>query len=90
MSNSHEKFNFKVSFLLELNIDRGYKRRRADNISSMTQPFNEIRFNFTKLTPEEKIMNLSNRDQEDIIVVKVSLLEYYHCLFLLQRHKKLP
>ncbi|OAD55800.1 GDP-D-glucose phosphorylase 1, partial [Eufriesea mexicana] len=72
-----------------LNIDRGQKRRSPENIISMNQPFNENNFNFTKLKPGEQIIDL-NKDEDDIIAVNVSPLEYCHSLLLPQRDKQLP
>ncbi|XP_076183962.1 GDP-D-glucose phosphorylase 1 isoform X2 [Ptiloglossa arizonensis] len=79
--NHHEK---------QLNTDRGYNRRSPEDITSMTQFFNEKRFNFMQLTPAEQIMDLSNGDEEDIIAVNVSPIEYCHSLLLPQRYKRLP
>ncbi|XP_017759171.1 PREDICTED: GDP-D-glucose phosphorylase 1 [Eufriesea mexicana] len=79
----------KYHFLIQLNIDRGQKRRSPENIISMNQPFNENNFNFTKLKPGEQIIDL-NKDEDDIIAVNVSPLEYCHSLLLPQRDKQLP
>ncbi|KOC60459.1 GDP-D-glucose phosphorylase 1 [Habropoda laboriosa] len=80
----------KYKFLAQLNIDRGYKRRSPENITSMKQPFNEKHFNFTKLVPEEQIMNLNSTNEEDIIAINVSPIEYCHSLLLPQKCKQLP
>ncbi|XP_048269535.1 GDP-D-glucose phosphorylase 1 isoform X1 [Bombus terrestris] len=80
----------KYHFLVQLNIDRGYKRRSPENIISMNQPFNEKDFNFTKLVSEEQIMNLNNTDKDDIIAINASPIEYCHSLLLPQRCKQLP
>ncbi|XP_048269930.1 GDP-D-glucose phosphorylase 1-like isoform X3 [Bombus terrestris] len=80
----------KYHFLVQLNIDRGYKRRSPENIISMNQPFNEKDFNFTKLVSEEQIMNLNNTDKDDIIAINASPIKYYHSLLLPQRCKQLP
>ncbi|XP_048269552.1 GDP-D-glucose phosphorylase 1-like isoform X2 [Bombus terrestris] len=80
----------KYHFLVQLNIDRGYKRRSPENIISMNQPFNEKDFNFTKLVSEEQIMNLNNIDKDDIIAINASPIEYCHSLLLPQRCKQLP
>lgn len=57
---------------------------------SMKQPFDEKRFNFLKLVPEEEIMTLNSKDEEDIIAINASPIEYGHSLLLPQRCKKLP
>ncbi|XP_048269835.1 GDP-D-glucose phosphorylase 1-like isoform X1 [Bombus terrestris] len=80
----------KYHFLVQLNIDRGYKRRSPESIISMNQPFNEKDFNFTKLVSEEQIMNLNNTDKDDIIAINASPIEYCHSLLLPQRCKQLP
>ncbi|XP_048269741.1 GDP-D-glucose phosphorylase 1 isoform X2 [Bombus terrestris] len=80
----------KYHFLVQLNIDRGYKRRFPENIISMNQPFNEKDFNFTKLVSEEQIMNLNNTDKDDITAINASPIEYCHSLLLPQRCKQLP
>ncbi|KAK9304808.1 hypothetical protein QLX08_004005 [Tetragonisca angustula] len=80
----------KYQFLIQLNIDRGCKKRSPENITSMNQLFNEKQFNFTKIVSEEQIMNLDNIDKDDIIAVNVSPIEYCHSLLLPQRCKRLP
>ncbi|XP_076243074.1 GDP-D-glucose phosphorylase 1 isoform X2 [Calliopsis andreniformis] len=80
----------KYQFFVQLNIDRGYSRRSPENITSMTQPFDEKSFNFTKIAPEEEIMNLDNGSEENVIAVNVSPIEYCHSLLLPQKCKKLP
>ncbi|CAK9832969.1 GDP-D-glucose phosphorylase 1 [Anthophora retusa] len=80
----------KYKFLVQLNIDRGYNRRCPENITSMKQPFNENQFNFTKLAPEEQIMNLNSTNEEDVIAINVSPMEYCHSLLLPQKYKQLP
>ncbi|XP_076664742.1 GDP-D-glucose phosphorylase 1 isoform X2 [Andrena cerasifolii] len=80
----------KYQFLAQLNTDRGHKRRSPENITSMIQSFDEKSFNFTKLTPEETIMDLNNGDGNDIIAVNVSPMEYCHSLLLPQRNRRLP
>ncbi|XP_031838149.1 GDP-D-glucose phosphorylase 1 [Nomia melanderi] len=80
----------KYQFLAQLNIDRGCNRRLPENITSMTQLFDKERFNFTKISSEEKIMNLDAENEADIIAVNISPLEYCHCLLLPERWKQLP
>ncbi|KAG6802074.1 GDP-D-glucose phosphorylase 1 [Apis mellifera caucasica] len=80
----------KYHFLIQLNIDRGYKRRSPEDIISMKQPFNNKQFNFTKIKSEEQIMNLGSIDKDDIIAINVSPIEYCHSLLLPQRNKQLP
>ncbi|XP_076632234.1 GDP-D-glucose phosphorylase 1 isoform X2 [Colletes latitarsis] len=80
----------KFQFIAQLNTDRGYNRRTPENIISMMQPFNEKCFNFMQLTSEEIMMDLNNKDEEDIIAVNISPIEYCHSLLLPQRCKRLP
>ncbi|XP_076632235.1 GDP-D-glucose phosphorylase 1 isoform X3 [Colletes latitarsis] len=71
----------KFQFIAQLNTDRGYNRRTPENIISMMQPFNEKCFNFMQLTSEEIMMDLNNKDEEDIIAVNISPIEYLRVAF---------
>ncbi|XP_076299410.1 GDP-D-glucose phosphorylase 1 [Lasioglossum baleicum] len=79
----------KYQFLAQLNVDRGYNRRCPEHITSMTQPFDVKRFNFTKISSEEEIMYLDG-NEEDVIAINISPLEYCHSLLLPERCKQLP
>lgn len=46
--------------LLQLNIDRGTKRRKPNLFDSTTEPFNNDLFNFTKIKPGEYLFQISN------------------------------
>ncbi|KZC09338.1 GDP-D-glucose phosphorylase 1 [Dufourea novaeangliae] len=77
----------KYQFLAQLNTDRGHKRRFPQSIISLTQPFDEKCFNFTHLPPEEKVIDLN---EDDIIAINVSPIEYCHSLLIPERCKQLP
>ncbi|XP_078053756.1 GDP-D-glucose phosphorylase 1 isoform X2 [Augochlora pura] len=79
----------KYSFLAQLNVDRGRNRRTPENITSMIQPFDKNRFNFTQISPEEKIIHLDG-NEEDIIAINISPLQYCHSLLLPEQCKCLP
>ncbi|XP_076653350.1 GDP-D-glucose phosphorylase 1 [Halictus rubicundus] len=79
----------KYQFLAQLNVDRGYNRRSPEHITSMTQSFDEKRFNFMQISSEEKIMYLDG-NEEDVIAINISPLEYCHSLLLSERCKQLP
>ncbi|XP_033339356.2 GDP-D-glucose phosphorylase 1 isoform X2 [Megalopta genalis] len=79
----------KYAFLAQLNVDRGHNRRSPEHISSMIQSFDKKRFNFTQISPEEVIIHLDG-NEEDIIAINISPLEYCHSLLLPERCKCLP
>ena len=43
---------------LQLNPDRAQKRRKPQEIQSLQQPFNSEEFNFSKVKPEEILLQL--------------------------------
>lgn len=49
----------KFSYIyFQLNTDRNVKRRIPQSISSLTQPFDREKFNFTKIPPEEILFDI--------------------------------
>lgn len=73
-----------------MNLDRAQNRRTPENITSMHTPFDEKRFNFTKINPREILFDVDCGDGNNVIAVNVSPIEYGHCLFLPERLKCLP
>ncbi|XP_011692440.1 PREDICTED: GDP-D-glucose phosphorylase 1 isoform X2 [Wasmannia auropunctata] len=77
----------KYRFLVQLNPDRTQCRRAPELITSMSQPFSSVRFNFTKLTQQEILFDVGNGDT---VAINASPLEQNHCLLLTERSKCLP
>ncbi|XP_023287603.1 GDP-D-glucose phosphorylase 1 isoform X2 [Orussus abietinus] len=75
----------KHHYLVQLNLDRVWNRRKPENISSMLQPFDASRFNFTKLPNREIFFDIGDGSGNDIIAGNVSPIESGHCLLLHQR-----
>lgn len=75
---------------LKLNPERGECRRTPESITSMRQPFNHARFNFTKLLQKEILFDVGNGDLNDVVAINSSPLESGHCLLLPERLKCLP
>ncbi|KAG8041497.1 hypothetical protein G9C98_002790 [Cotesia typhae] len=88
--NKEKRLSGKYNFLMQLNLDRAQNRRTPENITSIKQPFDPTRFNFTKIPEEEIIIDLSNGQGNDVIAVNVSPFAYGHVLFLSDRLKCLP
>ena len=84
----------------QLNPDRAQKRRKPQEIASLKQPFNPDEFNFNKVKPEEIILQLrpwycNQRDatagnDEHLLIINVSPLEYGHVLLTPFRNKNNP
>lgn len=76
--------------MIQLNLDRGEKRRRPENIVSMSQAFDSELFNFTKISDREILFDVGNGDGNDIIAANISPIEKYHSLLITERFKCLP
>ncbi|XP_012257138.2 GDP-D-glucose phosphorylase 1 [Athalia rosae] len=77
-------------FLAQLNPDRGEKRRKPEDITTMVQPFDSNIFNFTKISDNEILFDIGNGDGNDVIAVNVSPIEVYHSLLITERFECLP
>ncbi|XP_061139954.1 GDP-D-glucose phosphorylase 1 [Syngnathus typhle] len=79
-------------FVAQLNIKRGLKRRKPQEILSIQQDFNAELFNFNKVNPDEIIFEMIKGSEEGheigpqscktVVLVNVSPLEFGHCLFV--------
>ncbi|XP_015524589.1 GDP-D-glucose phosphorylase 1 isoform X1 [Neodiprion lecontei] len=77
-------------FLAQLNPERGEKRRKPEDISSMAQPFDPNLFNFTKIPNREILFDIGNGDGNDVVAANISPIENCHSLLFTERFKCLP
>lgn len=87
---SNKTLKGKYKYLIQLNPDRVQCRRAPELITSMLQPFNDVGFNFTKLSQQEILFDVGNGDLNDVVAINNSPLEECHCLLLTERMKCLP
>lgn len=85
----------KYGFLAVLNINRGTKRRKPNIFTSVSEPFNDNLFNFTKVNEGEYLFKFSNASSnsfntDDILAINTSPLGYFHSLILPKINSKLP
>ncbi|XP_026479599.1 GDP-D-glucose phosphorylase 1 [Ctenocephalides felis] len=79
------------AFYIQLNTDRNVKRRIPQSISSLTQPFDKEKFNFTKIPPEEILFDIVyDKEIEGTIIINASPLTIGHCLYCPSLNKCLP
>ncbi|XP_028406385.1 GDP-D-glucose phosphorylase 1-like [Dendronephthya gigantea] len=76
----------KYNFVAQLNEKRFTQRRAPQSITSLKQPYNSEKFNFTKIPKKEVLLSLCGRKDEslggNIVVINVSPLEYGNILFV--------
>ncbi|KAL1460121.1 hypothetical protein WDU94_012059 [Cyamophila willieti] len=75
----------KYKFVLKLNPDRITNRRPPEDLVSINQKFDPSGFNFTKISPNEimfKINKKISKGHDDLVIVNVSPLDNYHCMFI--------
>ncbi|XP_047539081.1 GDP-D-glucose phosphorylase 1 [Vanessa atalanta] len=79
-------------YLLQLNPSRQSNRRYPEQINDICQPFDEKRFNFTKVSKEEIIFTFKENDEGDshAVLVNVSPISKYHSLICPSIYKCLP
>lgn len=90
----------KYSLYIQLNELRFTKRRKPDPFSSVSQPFNPEKFNFTKVPKKEALFELcpnhrvpssaSCSDDHHIMLINVSPMEYGHSLLVPSVNSGLP
>ncbi|XP_033224404.1 GDP-D-glucose phosphorylase 1 isoform X2 [Belonocnema kinseyi] len=73
-----------------LNVNRASKRRKPEDISSISQPFDTSRFNFNKISEQEIMIDVETGDGNNVIAINVSPIEWGHCLLLTDRFQNLP
>ncbi|XP_014667293.1 PREDICTED: GDP-D-glucose phosphorylase 1-like [Priapulus caudatus] len=94
-----------LSLVAQLNVKRALERRKPQEISSLCQPFNPKIFNFTRISQREILFVLKRREigeedplgelrkryqDENIVIVNVSPLEYGNVLVVPSLGKCLP
>ncbi|XP_046970940.1 GDP-D-glucose phosphorylase 1 [Vanessa cardui] len=79
-------------YLLQLNPNRQSNRRHPEQINDICQPFDEKRFNFTKVSKEEIIFTFKENDEGDnhAVLVNISPISKYHSLLCTSINKCLP
>uniref|UniRef100_A0A0N5BNL2 GDP-D-glucose phosphorylase 1 n=1 Tax=Strongyloides papillosus TaxID=174720 RepID=A0A0N5BNL2_STREA len=83
---------------IQLNTERGLKRRKPLRFRALDEPFCPYRFNFTKLSPFEVLTYLRCTDridedysiEQNIIAINASPIERGHSLIIPSVNKKLP
>ncbi|XP_022695850.1 GDP-D-glucose phosphorylase 1-like isoform X2 [Varroa jacobsoni] len=76
----------RYGFVVQLNTKRSEKRRKPEDIHCTQQPFDEKKFNFTKIDEREVLF----RRDDDLIAINVSPLEKCHCLAIPSVKECLP
>ncbi|KAK2580914.1 hypothetical protein KPH14_005983 [Odynerus spinipes] len=76
--------------LAQLNPDRAFRRRTPEHITSMSQPFDPTKFNFTRLSKNEIMFKIKDEDEDDIVAVNVSPIEWCHSLLIVKYLQCLP
>ncbi|CAH0591571.1 unnamed protein product [Chrysodeixis includens] len=78
-------------YLLLLNPDRRSKRREPDAMNDICQPFDENKFNFTKVSPKEILFSIEGEDTDvHSVLVNDSPISRYHSLLCPSLNKCLP
>ncbi|XP_068679480.1 GDP-D-glucose phosphorylase 1-like isoform X1 [Montipora capricornis] len=89
----------KYSLYIQLNEMRFTKRRKPDPFTSVCQPFNPEKFNFTKvpskevlfeLCPKNRPMSALGSDDHHIMLINLSPMEYGHSLLAPSVNSGLP
>ncbi|ELW62815.1 GDP-D-glucose phosphorylase 1 [Tupaia chinensis] len=87
-----------VGFVAQLNVERGVQRRRPQSIKSVRQAFDPEQFNFNKIRPGEVLFRLQREpelpsvlgQEEVLVLINVSPLEWGHVLFVPEPARRLP
>ncbi|XP_073840895.1 GDP-D-glucose phosphorylase 1 [Musca autumnalis] len=77
-------------FYSELNPERTALRRPPQTILSLEPQFNEDKFNFKKVKPEECLMHVDYEGSKMSIIINNSPLTRYHTLICPDVHSSLP
>ncbi|CAH0719126.1 unnamed protein product, partial [Brenthis ino] len=79
-------------YLLQLNPSRSTNRRTPEHISEISQPFDENKFNFKKVSKDEIMFIFKESANEDshVVLVNVSPITRYHSLLCPSIEKCLP
>jgi len=79
----------------QLNTKRFSQRRKPDESTQVVMPFNEAKFNFTKIKENEILFTMKNMDTNNSgeshkVIINVSPIEYGHILLVPNIDMKLP
>ncbi|KAL9427774.1 hypothetical protein AB3S75_029872 [Citrus x aurantiifolia] len=70
-------------FIAQLNEGRHLKKRPTEfRIDQVLQPFDENKFNFTKIGQEEMLFRLDDSKSPSVVAINVSPIEYGHVLLI--------
>ncbi|XP_064484120.1 LOW QUALITY PROTEIN: GDP-D-glucose phosphorylase 1-like [Ornithodoros turicata] len=78
----------KFKFVAQLNVKRAQERRKPQHITSVTMPFDNSLFNFTKVKDAEILFRIKNIEEETssqaghYVIINVSPLEYCNALLV--------
>ncbi|XP_065318128.1 GDP-D-glucose phosphorylase 1-like isoform X1 [Gordionus sp. m RMFG-2023] len=83
------------NFVIQKNCNRAFERRAPQSFPNMHQNFNDNKFNFTKIKPQEVLFKFlhtkgDDLDEENYIIINASPLEYGNILFVPKLYDKLP
>lgn len=97
MDKGHFRYNFGVpesrlvsgqfGYVAQYNPHRATTRRAPESMKSVNQPFDEAKFNFTKVCQEKEVVFQCN---SDVAIINVSPIEYGHCLYIPDMNAQLP
>ncbi|XP_037916842.1 GDP-D-glucose phosphorylase 1-like isoform X2 [Hermetia illucens] len=76
--------------LMRLIVERGTHCRQPILMASLHTPYDDNQFNFTKVQPEERLMDLRLKDIEVAIIANVSPYTKFHCLIIPGLHDRQP
>ena len=83
-------------FVVQYNRARAETRRKPDEMNSVTgQPFDDAKFNFTKINLDKELifeLNTDNKNDNnrDYVIMNISPLEFGHSLLVPNINEKLP
>ena len=105
MEKGHFRYNFrspkfrpipgKFGFVAQMNENRLTNRRQPQEMSHLEQPFDNAKFNFTKINEErESIFTLdyanNDDDDDDYVIINVSPIDFCNSLLVPRLKAKLP
>jgi GDP-D-glucose phosphorylase len=80
-----------LRFVAQLNEERHSLRRKPQAMASIRMPFNEDSFNFTKIKPEEKLMQVKcESGEEATLIINNSPIEFGNSLMVPSLESRLP
>lgn len=82
----------KFGFVAQMNENRLTNRRAPQKISHIDQPFEDEKFNFTKIAEEKELlftMDYNNVQEDDTLITNVSPVDFCNSLLVPKRRDKL-